>query len=520
MIRARSLQASAILAGAVMGAVLSATVLTAGCQTPRPSPTPLDTPIPSSPVAIPSPEATWTRTPAPTPTSRPFAEEGPWVLAYSESLLALYDQNGSRRALSAGPRIWDPERDLQRDAGVSSLGWLAVRTAREDHPHEDIALSIFRPPHAAPVRTIPLISDELIAEYRAASADAYGYWRDIDVYQLLINILSRPRWSADGRYVAFGAALDGHSIDIYVYDIQLDVIRRLTDEAEHVVVLGWSPDSRWVVYVEVAAAETSLDNMVTPRPAGYIGLALRAASLDSDERPTLWTLSDSRRFKILAWASSTEFLLGVLDSNGIGVGVSEMSIELPEVGEHHEIGFLRSAADGESRAALVTMPARDQNAGGIYLIRPGESSPILISESYVQFPYSDRANWEERVERFFVQTPAGVIGVDPTGQETQRFEQESCLPELSADGAWLAFGVCPEWSGIIGSGIRLYDLGAVLRVSITDIVVLDIAWWPDTSGFSYVTENGELKYYDLGTDTTVITDTAVPPDLVLIPPSG
>lgn len=55
-------------------------------------------------------------------------------------------------------------------------------------------------------------------------------------------------WSPDGRYLAFAGQVDGLSSDVYVYDREVQAVRRLSDEAGQIQSITWSPDGRWVVY--------------------------------------------------------------------------------------------------------------------------------------------------------------------------------------------------------------------------------------------------------------------------------
>jgi Tol biopolymer transport system component len=57
-----------------------------------------------------------------------------------------------------------------------------------------------------------------------------------------------PAWSPDGRYVAF-AAQSGGLTDLYVYDLQADSLRRLTNDAYADLEPAWSPDGTKIAFV-------------------------------------------------------------------------------------------------------------------------------------------------------------------------------------------------------------------------------------------------------------------------------
>ena len=57
-----------------------------------------------------------------------------------------------------------------------------------------------------------------------------------------------PAWSPDGQSVAF-AALSGGLTDLYVYDLQTDSLRRLSNDAYADLEPAWSPDGRKIAFV-------------------------------------------------------------------------------------------------------------------------------------------------------------------------------------------------------------------------------------------------------------------------------
>jgi Tol biopolymer transport system component len=52
-------------------------------------------------------------------------------------------------------------------------------------------------------------------------------------------------------HLAFVAARDGDSADVYLFNRIGDSVIRLTDEAGHATTLNWSPDGRYLQYLSI-----------------------------------------------------------------------------------------------------------------------------------------------------------------------------------------------------------------------------------------------------------------------------
>jgi dipeptidyl aminopeptidase/acylaminoacyl peptidase len=68
---------------------------------------------------------------------------------------------------------------------------------------------------------------------------------------------AEPKWSPDGKHIAFVSHRDGHSF-IALYDFDGGSIRYLTPSVDKDSMPRWSPDGKWIVFVRVAGAEQKL----------------------------------------------------------------------------------------------------------------------------------------------------------------------------------------------------------------------------------------------------------------------
>ena len=94
----------------------------------------------------------------------------------------------------------------------------------------------------------PLFSPEMQQAIAAAGFDRNDA---IEAGIAIVENGDTLKWSPDGRYLAFIAAIDGPSSDVYSYDLQTGQINRLTDGPNQAANLSWSPDSKWIVHEEV-----------------------------------------------------------------------------------------------------------------------------------------------------------------------------------------------------------------------------------------------------------------------------
>ena len=110
-----------------------------------------------------------------------------------------------------------------------------------------------------------------------------------------------PRWSPDGRQIAFDAVVDGNE-DIYVATVPEGQTRRLTANAGQAVLPTWSADGNWIYFSSTIKGQgaviwktrASAPGQPVKITNGWVaqeapdGSALYVAKFDSPPSPTLW----------------------------------------------------------------------------------------------------------------------------------------------------------------------------------------------------------------------------------------
>ena len=76
----------------------------------------------------------------------------------------------------------------------------------------------------------------------------------------------QPKWSPDGKHVAFVSEREGHSL-IAIYDFDGASIRYVAPSVDKDAMPRWSPDGKWIVFVRTAGDEQKLPLIpVRPEP--------------------------------------------------------------------------------------------------------------------------------------------------------------------------------------------------------------------------------------------------------------
>jgi hypothetical protein len=455
--------------------VASAQLQPAATSASTAQPQPSSSPTPLPPTIEPSPSATRLLTPLPG----------------SEPLLLYQTDRGLRAAREDGSfteslhTTLTPTVGRNLNAGIAPHEMSAALYVGDNPMTPDregdgpLTLNLLHVPTGNSKQLTPLFSPEMVQAIEAA-VTTFDRTAAIEAGIAVIENDHTLAWSPDGRYLAFIAASDGPSSDVYSYDRESATINRLTDGPNQAARLFWSPDSQWVIHEEVESFGTG---------AGWNVQTVWAAAPDGSGNRKLYDAIYSGDEVFVDWVSADTFLV----YSWTAVGLQNIRLVNLDSGEAQRIGpefpVQALAFDPEAQAQLTVIDdytAQQNNLqGGLYLASPAADQLRLIAPG----SWYD-VRWLPQAQLFFAKGEEGVISVALDGATTEYFGEDA-LPIDSPDGAWLLAWGNGNFTGPIG--LRLYTPDGELARAITTDAVTFATWSPDANGVFYVSD-GALYY--------------------------
>jgi WD40 repeat protein len=443
----------------LMLVILLAACSPAAMPTPasEPVPTETETSLPAAPTD-PTVEATPTSAPTATVVADSSSDGGPWLVAMTQgdAQLVAVKPDGStiNIQLPDGLPIWSA-RDLTLGASPHG-GWLAVRTGNRDYT--GLKLHLIHLPDGEVKTLTPLLSEENEARVQAADLSS------LPAAALAVTQPDTLSWSPDGRYLAYIAAVDGRSSDLYVYDTRKDQTRRITHGSYECAMPFWSPDGQFILIEQVLRFTTN---------SQWVTHSVWAISIDrtNDLRKLYVPPADSIGEIVLGWKSpdvmlvSTKTLLAQRRAREVNLERRRESVMVAS--EFDEIAY-----DPKSQSFAFTISAQTaastELVPGLYLVKPYKAARLAQMGNW------SHLEWSAGMGRFIASGMQGVISVSPVGDLT--LIKNEIQAEASPDGQWIA-----AW----GDGLRLYGANGKLLQTVSNQTVDEIVWKSDSNAVYY-----------------------------------
>lgn len=411
----------------------SAASSTTGSQLPSaiPSVTPIQLPT-VIPTSTPRPTATSRPLPSATPDpSLPLSDEPPWRFSVTPDGVAVSNPDGSGQRLLVPyqPLLFEGEAyDIWFAAEVGSDGWAAVRIASVADDHADPRLFVFHLPDLSPVAEFHLLAPELRPmRYNGYDNIAGPEWTDDVPLAVREFSSSGMTWSEAGNRLAFVAAIDGPSADLYLYETSSGDLRRLTDGPNQPKLAGWSPDGRVLLHHEIA-------DLWIGDGSSFTNLGLWAAATDGSGSRRI--LAAGQPVIVLGWTSPSRFLVTHYDSGARPkplVGLELIDLDRGRVQTYFDGNLGRAAFDPVDQVAAFAVFEKwglptDRLEPGFYLLELANPVPATIELPCPTRP--ERAclpssiDWDEELGEFRLGfydggratlSPDGVVTIDTDG---------------------------------------------------------------------------------------------------------
>jgi dipeptidyl aminopeptidase/acylaminoacyl peptidase len=434
-----------------------------------------------------------------------LSPEGPWLVGFGTEAITALNTDGTGETTLVGPPLWQPRLDVVLGDGVSSSGWIAARTGTRNDwnlsqhstpegavPPSELGIALWRLPDREPYMFIPRFSRDLLAGMGEIGDFKLMYdeqvtgprWKHDTVFVSLLHEDARLFWSPDGRHLAFAAALDGPSADVYVFDTRLDQIRRLTDGPSQAVLLGWSPDSQWILHYEATQYRSSHGEII-----GFPAEVLWAAKADGSQILQFGS-GEGKLAKISGWLSPNSVVLTArLGGPSLSTELWSIDIETGIRRERRDLNLYSIAVDPGGDTIAVNAdslidPEGGYLEGGLFVLQSVGGNLEEIGDGPSIFCYGCPIEWVERIGSFIAHQPFNFgnevrppFRFLPTGEVLTVYEGEVSRPIVSPDGTWLAFP---------GDGVRIYAESGGLQLSLPGTSVSSMVWSPDSAGLYYL----------------------------------
>ncbi len=263
--------------------------LASACQPPSPgvpsatvpafSPQGVTRPPTSVVWQAPTPEPTFQTPAAPNQLEPavPLSQEGPWIaFAGRDSGIAVSDFAGPGFIQLPDPAQEIPPCEFIFDLTASPRGGLV--SFKCEISETELELLVFRLPSGDLLARFPLLGASALEAILHSGETPIPY--PPPVRQSLY--FSPSVWSPSGRYLAYAGAPETASTDLYVFDAVSLSNAHLTSGPDQTQIIGWSPDSNWVVHSSFAFGEVDT----------YV-LATWAASVHTSEIHKLYDVNES-----------------------------------------------------------------------------------------------------------------------------------------------------------------------------------------------------------------------------------
>lgn len=467
-------------------------ILFLGSCAPIASPTP-QTAAPTQTI-IPSRTPQPTRTAVPTFTPYPpLRTNGPFLLfSQPANLLTIMDPDGVGRKqirLPENGEVPDPQQAISPNGryivfftGLSSFSYSLAINIYDIVQDRQIKISDLIAP-GFPQNMEPIVATVDVTETNGDCFHDIACKIGLLESAFTMGIYSFA-WSPNSEELAFAAQIDGPSSDVYLYNLDNQSIRRLTNDPENIERIEWSPNGERVVFLN------SNPGLIYTRSS----LRIADPSLNSVQSPN--AIFSGTFWDPYGWWSENQYL--IIASGGDGAPHNRLMVINTEKQQAQDVwrGTLEYLAIEHSTGNILisTMPWADparEPAMGLYLISKNGGTRKISNnffEVYSGFS-SDQFLGSSNDQTFSISLSGTEVLIGPSSIGNN--------PSISPDKQWLFLFEDNQT-------VTLYS-NQLERINswIFNSPIYNVIWRPDSTGV-FLSSDGVLYYLQLPAGQPII----------------
>ncbi len=441
---------------------------TQAIQPTRPAP-PLNPTVTPPPTAQPSPVAQPTLAPTTTRTRTPESVSPVSLVIRTDEGIWIVNSNGTKVTQLARDNVIAPS-DFK--AAVSPRGeYVAYITSSDLQQWKNLTLKLLKTSDGSVKTITPLTAKTTDPTLISPDDPAF------DASRAILDITS-VAWSPDGKQLAFISAHDGVSADLYLYTVENNSIKRLTDGPSHAFRPVWSPDGKFIIQMGAKRFGTG---------AGYSMAGAWAASADGKEVRTLYEPKSGDEV-VIGWTANEKMVVYSFTASCGYFLLRAFNINEQLTDMFWKECFTDAAMDNAGGAILisvdeVTASFNVDKQKGLFLVPPRSTRPQKISDEF------GLIEWSPEAKLFFVYTQSKTLVVTPNGEvATLSNAPTTARAAVSPDGKLIAWRATQKNPGVYVGAINDAPKQSF------DKPTSWIGWVNPTTLFSY---SGDLyMYYD------------------------